>query len=36
MKYKDFVQTLPADVQLDVDRYLNIFKTIQTCNRIYR
>ena len=24
--YKDFVQTLPADVQLDVDRYLNIFR----------
>ena len=23
--YKDFVQTLPADVQLDIDRYLNIF-----------
>ena len=24
--YKDFVQTLPEDVQLDIDRYLNIFK----------
>ena len=24
--YKDFVQTLPADVQLDIDRYLNIFR----------
>ena len=24
--YKDFVQSLPADVQLDVDRYLNIFR----------
>ena len=23
---KDFVQTLPEDVQLDIDRYLNIFK----------
>ena len=24
--YKDFVQTLPEEVQLDIDRYLNIFR----------
>ena len=28
--YKDFVSTLPADVQLDVDRYLNIFRNDPT------
>ena len=27
---KDFVSTLPADVQLDVDRYLNIFRNDPT------
>lgn len=28
--YKDFVEELPAEVQLDVDRYLNIFKNDPT------
>ena len=28
--YKDFVEELPAEVQLDVDRYLDIFKNDPT------
>ena len=28
--YKDFVEELPADVQIDVDRYLNIFRNDPT------